>query len=69
MSAQDAEQLEREIVSCRRCPRLVAWRELVAHEKRAAFADETYWGRPIPGFGDAGARVMILGLLSQPPAA
>ena len=54
--------LEREIVDCRRCPRLVAWRELVAREKRAAFAGETYWGRPIPGFGDPGARVMILGL-------
>jgi uracil-DNA glycosylase len=62
LSRQRAEQLEREIVSCRRCPRLVAWRELVAHEKRAAFADETYWGRPIPGFGDAHARVMLFGL-------
>ena len=56
------EQLEREIVSCRRCPRLVAWRELVAREKRAAFADQAYWGRPIPGFGDPSARVMIFGL-------
>ena len=56
------EQLEREIVGCRRCPRLVAWRELVAREKRAAFADQEYWGRPIPGFGDPRARVMILGL-------
>jgi uracil-DNA glycosylase family 4 len=56
------QQLEREIVECRRCPRLVAWRELVAREKRAAFADQDYWGRPIPGFGDPGARVMILGL-------
>jgi uracil-DNA glycosylase family 4 len=54
--------LEREIVGCRRCPRLVAWRELVAREKRAAFADWTYWGRPIPGFGDPSARVLILGL-------
>lgn len=54
--------LEREIVDCRRCPRLVAWRERVAREKRAAFADETYWGRPIPGFGDRAARVLILGL-------
>ncbi|HEX4345789.1 MAG TPA: uracil-DNA glycosylase [Solirubrobacteraceae bacterium] len=55
-------ELDREIVACRRCPRLVAWRELVAREKRAAFADETYWGRPIPGFGDPAARVLILGL-------
>jgi uracil-DNA glycosylase family 4 len=56
------ERLEREIVGCRRCPRLVSWRELVAHEKRAAFADQEYWGRPIPGFGDPRASVMILGL-------
>jgi uracil-DNA glycosylase family 4 len=56
------QRLEREVVGCRRCPRLVAWRELVAREKRAAFADEAYWGRPIPGFGDPRARVMILGL-------
>ena len=55
-------QLEDQIVDCRRCPRLVAWRELVAREKRAAFAGEPYWGRPIPGFGDPRARVMILGL-------
>lgn len=54
--------LEREVVACRRCPRLVAWRERVAHEKRAAYADERYWGRPIPGFGDPGARILILGL-------
>jgi len=54
--------LEREITRCRRCPRLVAWREQVAHEKRAAFADQDYWGRPVPGFGDADARVYILGL-------
>ena len=55
-------ELEREVVSCRRCPRLVAWRELVAREKRAAFSDQEYWGRPIPGFGDPSARVMIFGL-------
>lgn len=58
----ELDALEREIVDCRRCPRLVAWRELVAREKRAAFAAETYWGRPIPGFGDAAARVLIFGL-------
>jgi uracil-DNA glycosylase family 4 len=56
------DELEREVVACRRCPRLVEWRELVAREKRAAFARETYWGRPIPGFGDRDARVMIFGL-------
>jgi uracil-DNA glycosylase len=50
------------VVDCRRCPRLVEWRERVAREKRAAFRDETYWGRPMPGFGDPAARVLILGL-------
>jgi uracil-DNA glycosylase family 4 len=54
--------LEREIIDCRRCPRLVAWREQVAREKRAAFRDWDYWGRPIPGFGDPDARVLLLGL-------
>jgi len=54
--------LEREIVECRRCPRLVAWREQVAREKRAAFRDWEYWGRPVPGFGDPAARVVLLGL-------
>ncbi|HET6361405.1 MAG TPA: uracil-DNA glycosylase [Gemmatimonadota bacterium] len=54
--------LEREVVRCRRCPRLVAWRELVAREKRRAFADEEYWGRPVPGWGDPEARLLILGL-------
>ena len=51
-----------EVVSCRRCPRLVVWREQVAGEKRAAFADQEYWGRPVPGFGDRRARVFVLGL-------
>ena len=55
-------RLESEIVSCRACPRLVAWREEVARVKRAAFADETYWGRPVPGFGDPDATVFVLGL-------
>jgi len=55
-------QLEGEVVDCFRCPRLVAWRELVAREKRASFAGEQYWGRPIPGFGDPDARVLLLGL-------
>ncbi|HTE63054.1 MAG TPA: uracil-DNA glycosylase [Solirubrobacteraceae bacterium] len=54
--------LEAEIHDCRRCPRLVAWREQVAVEKRAAFRDQTYWGRPIGGFGDPGAHVLLLGL-------
>src|SRR5271154_5381057 len=54
--------LEGEGTRCRRCPRLVAWREQVARERRAAFASETYWGRPLPGFGDRAARVLVLGL-------
>ncbi|MGH2888274.1 MAG: uracil-DNA glycosylase, partial [Solirubrobacteraceae bacterium] len=54
--------LEGEIVVCRRCPRLVAWREEVARVKRAAFAHEEYWGRPVPGFGDPAAAVFVLGL-------
>ncbi|MGI9185604.1 MAG: uracil-DNA glycosylase [Solirubrobacteraceae bacterium] len=54
--------VHREIVGCRRCPRLVTWREEVARVKRAAFADQEYWGRPLPGFGDPAASVVILGL-------
>jgi uracil-DNA glycosylase family 4 len=53
---------EADVVACRACPRLVAWREQVAREKRAAFRDETYWGRPVPGFGDPAARLVIVGL-------
>src|SRR4051794_29395284 len=56
------DRLEARVVDCRRCPRLVEWRERVAREKRAAFRDETYWGRPVPGFGDPDARVYVLGL-------
>jgi uracil-DNA glycosylase family 4 len=54
--------LSAEITSCRACPRLVSWREQVAVEKRAAFAGCTYWGRPVPGFGDPDARVVVVGL-------
>ena len=54
--------VEREIVSCRQCPRLVEWREEVARVKRAAFASERYWGRPVPGFGDPAAAIVVLGL-------
>ena len=50
-------EIERRVVSCRRCPRLVEWRERVAREKRAAFRDEDYWGRPVPGLGPADARI------------
>ena len=54
--------LEAEVADCRRCPRLVAWREQVARVKRAAFADQEYWGRPALSFGDPEARVLVLGL-------
>src|ERR1700752_4347089 len=65
MSSQhvkDLGRLEEELTHCRRCPRLVAWRESVARIKRAAFRDEEYWGRPVPGFGDPRARVLVVGL-------
>jgi uracil-DNA glycosylase len=54
--------LRKDIVGCRRCPRLVEWRERTAREKRAAFASWEYWGRPVPGFGDPRARILIVGL-------
>ncbi len=60
--AAELASLAREIEACRRCPRLVAWREQVARERRAAFAHERYAGRPVAGFGDPAARVLILGL-------
>ena len=56
------ERLADEIVGCRRCGRLVEWRERVARERRAAFRDQEYWGRPVPGFGDPGARLVLVGL-------
>jgi uracil-DNA glycosylase family 4 len=51
-----------DVVSCRACPRLVAWREQVAVEKVARFAEQAYWGKPVPGFGDAAARAIVVGL-------
>jgi uracil-DNA glycosylase family 4 len=54
--------VEEEVVACRACPRLVAWREQVAADRRAAFRDEHYWGRPVPGFGDPAARIVLVGL-------
>ena len=54
--------LEQKIISCRKCPRLVAWREEVAHMKRKAYQDWEYWGRPVPGFGDHRASVLVVGL-------
>jgi uracil-DNA glycosylase family 4 len=55
-------RVEEEVIACRACPRLVAWREQVALERRAAFRDQEYWGRPVPGFGDPDARIAIVGL-------
>jgi uracil-DNA glycosylase len=62
LRSEELATLEREVVSCRLCPRLVAWREEVAREKRASFKDEVYWGRPVPGFGDPEADVVVFGL-------
>jgi uracil-DNA glycosylase len=56
------DEVEAGVVECRRCPRLVQWREEVARVRRASYASETYWGRPLPGFGDRAARVLVLGL-------
>ena len=56
------EELKDEVIACRRCPRLVAWREEVARTKRKAFLDWEYWGKPVPGFGDPQARVLVVGL-------
>jgi uracil-DNA glycosylase family 4 len=60
--SRDLSALQRDVIECRLCPRLVAWREQAARERKAAFADQEYWGRPLPGFGDPRARVLVLGL-------
>ncbi len=62
MTGSELRRLEREVVACRACPRLVAWREEAAREKVARFAAETYWARPLPGFGDPDAGVALVGL-------
>jgi uracil-DNA glycosylase len=62
MVAEALAALDAEIIACRRCPRLVEWRERVAREKVARFRDEDYWGKPVPGFGDPTARILIVGL-------
>ncbi len=61
-SAERLASIRDEVVACRACPRLVAWRERAAREKVARFADQTYWGRPVPGFGDPDGGVLIVGL-------
>src|SRR5215472_8521753 len=60
--AETLESLHREVTACRACPRLVRWRERVAREKRRAYLDCEYWGRPVPGFGDPRATMAIVGL-------
>ena len=62
VEAATLEELTDQIVGCRRCERLVAWREHVASTPRASFADQQYWGRPVPGFGDPQARICVVGL-------
>jgi uracil-DNA glycosylase family 4 len=62
MSARELERIAAEIVGCRSCPRLVEWRERVARNKTVRFADRTYWGRPVPGFGDPAAGILVVGL-------
>src|ERR1700683_5258564 len=62
MAVESLKQLDEEIVACRKCPRLVRYREKVAREKRRAFRDWEYWGKPVPGFGDPHAALLILGL-------
>ncbi len=57
--------VEAEVVACRACPRLVAWREQVARDKRASFRQETYWGRPVPSFGDPAAALLVVGLVGS----
>jgi uracil-DNA glycosylase len=61
-TAVNLADLDGRVIACRACPRLVAWREQVAREPRKAFAGETYWSRPLPGFGPADARILIVGL-------
>ena len=56
------EEINAEVVACRRCPRLVAWREAVAASPPARFRGETYWARPVPSFGDPDARLLVVGL-------
>jgi uracil-DNA glycosylase len=62
MSARELERIAAGIVACRSCPRLVEWRERVARDKTVRFADQTYWGRPVPGFGDPAAGILVVGL-------
>ncbi|HET9802109.1 MAG TPA: uracil-DNA glycosylase family protein, partial [Candidatus Acidoferrum sp.] len=60
--AEELKILADEVVACRKCPRLVRYREKVAREKRRAYREWEYWGKPVPGFGDSAAQLLILGL-------
>ena len=62
MALDSLQKLNSEIIICRKCPRLVSWREEVARVKRKAYRDQEYWGKPVPGFGDPKARVLVVGL-------
>ena len=62
VQASSFETLNKKIIACRKCPRLVAWREEIARTKRKAYQDWDYWGKPVPGFGDHEARVLVVGL-------
>lgn len=62
MSIPDLQELNRDLLTCRRCPRLAAWREQIARQKRRAYREQDYWGKPVPGFGSPQARLMIVGL-------
>lgn len=62
MRSTQLKKLNEEIIQCRKCPRLVEWREEVARVKRKAYRDQDYWAKPVPGFGDPGARVLVVGL-------
>lgn len=61
-AAAELGRIRERVVACRACPRLVGWRETVARERTARFADQAYWGRPVPGFGDPRARILVVGL-------
>ena len=62
MNASAFSKLQTSVTACRRCPRLVKWREQVAREKRAAFREHDYWGKPVPSFGDPNGRILVVGL-------
>jgi uracil-DNA glycosylase family 4 len=62
MTSNSWRDMNEEIITCRKCPRLVTWREEVSRTKRSAFRDWNYWGKPVPGFGDAEAKILVVGL-------